>query len=294
MLLLVAIFVLVPSCTDKEEPIPSYLYIPKIELEVTADGTQGTDAHDILDAWVYVNGQLIGAFEMPATIPILASGTSKINVFAGIKKNGFTSQRIRYPFYRSFDTEMDLTPGVVDTLIPKVIYNQNVKFSWLEDFEDGSVSMDSSGSFTTLGTMKITEEPTEVYEYNGTTSFRSGKVNIPGGAQQFENSTIQNYDLPRFGQDIYLELNFKCNTEVAIGMYPVGASSALQGYAVVNLFSTEDENGEMQWKKVYISMSEDVNNPEYTGANFRPFFNAQTNRAEDSQLFFDNIKLVHF
>lgn len=284
----------VPSCTDKEEPIPSYLYIPKIDLEVPTDGTQGTDAHDILDAWVYVNGQLIGAFEMPATIPILASGSSRINVFAGIKKNGFTNERIRYPFYRSFDTEMELTPGVVDTLIPRVVYNQNAKFSWLEDFEDGTVSMDSSGSFTTVGTLGITQEPAEVYEFNGSTSTSSGKVVIPSGAQRFENSTIQNYDLPRFGQDIYLELNFKCNTEVAVGMYPVQTSNALQGYAVVNLFSTVDENGEMQWKKVYISMSEDVNNPDYIGANFRPFFNAQTNSEVESQLFFDNIKLVHF
>jgi|TARA_B110000902_G_C14290451_1_gene580660 hypothetical protein len=293
MLLFVALLMLVPSCTDKEEPIPAYLYIPLIELEVSTDGTQGSNAHDILDAWVYVNGQLIGAFEMPATIPILASGNSRINVFAGVKDNGLTNKRIRYPFYRSFDTDMDLTPGKVDTLIPKIVYNQNAKFSWLEDFEDGSVSLEKSGSFTTVDSLYITENPADVYAYNGTTNLRSGAVDIPGGAHVFENSTIQSYALPRSGQDIYLELNFKCNTETVIGLYPI-TSNVVQGFPLVNLFSTVDEFGEMQWKKVYISLVADVNNPEYAGAEFRPFISAQTNRAEESKLFFDNIKLVHF
>jgi hypothetical protein len=291
MLLFVAL--LVPSCTDKEEPIPAYLYIPLIELDVPVDGTQGSNAHDILDAWVYVNGQLIGAFEMPATIPILSSGSSRINVFAGVKDNGLTNKRIRYPFYRSFDTDMDLTPGKVDTLIPKIVYNQNAKFSWLEDFEDGSVSLEKSGNFTTVDGLYITENPADVYAYNGTSNLRSGAVDIPGGAQIFENSTIQSYALPRSGQDIYLELNFKCNTEIVIGLYPL-TGSVVQGFPLVNLFSTVDEFGEMQWKKVYISLVADVNNPAYTGAEFRPFISAQTNRAEESKLFFDNIKLVHF
>jgi hypothetical protein len=283
----------VPSCTDKEEPIPSYLHIPYIDLEVPIDGTQGSNAHDILDAWVYVNGLLIGAFEVPATIPILTSGSSRINVFAGVKNNGLNNKRIRYPFYRSFDTDIDLTPGKVDTLIPLVVYNQNAKFSWIEDFEDGSVSLEKSGSFTTIDSFYITENSTDVYAYNGTTNRRSGAVDIPSGAQSFENSTIQSFALPRAGQDIYLELNFKCNTETVIGLYPI-TSDVVQGFPLVNLFSTVDELGVMQWKKIYISLVADVNNPAYVGAEFKTFISAQTNSAEESKLFFDNIKLVHF
>ena len=50
----------------------------------------------------------------------------------------------------------------------------------------------------------------------------------------------------------------------------------------------------MQWKKAYVSLKEDINNPEYAGATFRVFFNAQTNGSNEKQLFFDNIKLLHF
>ncbi|MDB4174590.1 hypothetical protein N9811_07295 [Bacteroidia bacterium] len=283
-----------PGCTDKEEPIPSYLYIPRIDLQVADDGTQGSNAHDIRDAWVYVNGSLIGAFEMPATIPILESGVSTINVFAGIKKNGLTQDRIRYPMFRSFDTEMELTPGVVDTLIPVVVYNQSVKFSWIEDFEDRTISLEKSGGDdTSVDSLYVIDNEQDVYAYDGTSNKYSGRVDIPSGFQIFENRTIGQYELPRSGQDIYLELNFKCNTEFVVGMYPL-SGNIINGYSVVNLFSTADADGVLQWKKVYVSLSEDVNNPQYNGLPFKPFFAAQTNKDENSVLFFDNIKLVHF
>ena len=41
------------SC-DKEEPIPSYIHIPAFDLNVLSNGTQGSNAHNIVDAWVYV------------------------------------------------------------------------------------------------------------------------------------------------------------------------------------------------------------------------------------------------
>lgn len=54
-------------------------------------------------------------------------------------------------------------------------------------------------------------------------------------------------------------------------MYALLGTSVQGYYPVVNLFSTVDDMGEMQWKKVYISLSEDVNNPAYNGAVFKPF-----------------------
>jgi hypothetical protein len=99
--------------------------------------------------------------------------------------------------------------------------------------------------------------------------------------------------LPRKGVDVFLEMNFKCNTEFTVGVYPV-TGSFINGVPIVNFYSTEDNQGEMQWKKAYVSLKEDINNPEYNGATFRVFFNAQTNGEGQKQLFFDNLKLIHF
>lgn len=282
------------SGCDKEEPIPAYIHIPSVILNTNVDGSQGSNAHDILDAWVYVNNQLIGAFELPATIPILASGKQQLTVVAGVKKNGFIAQRIRYPFYKAYDVDIELVPAAVDTVVPIFTYYDNLNFQWLEDFEDQTISMQKSGNGTNVDTISLTNLPADVYDYNGTSNEYSGKVVMDQGFQKFENSTIASFDLPRKGQEVYVELNFKCNTEFVVGIYPINAS-VVTGVPIVNLFSTIDENGVMQWKKAYISLKEDVNNAEYIGANFRVFLNSQTNTSTGAPvLLFDNLKLVHF
>ena len=247
-----------------------------------------------MDAWVYVGGSLVGVFELPATVPILASGNQKLTILGGVKKNGFVNQRVIYPFLKSFELEKEFIPSKVDTISPVLSYNDNVTFPWIEDFEDGSISLVGSGSNTTYDSLVITHLSDEVYQYDGVDNKSSGKVEMPLGLEVFENSTIANYDLPRSGQEIYLEVNFKCNTEFAVGIYPI-TSSFVTGVPILNLASTEDASGTMQWKKTYISLKEDVNDPLYAGADFRVFFNAQTNSSSGTPLiFFDNIKLVHY
>ena len=61
---------------------------------------QGSNFKAITDAWVYVDDGLIGAFELPATIPVLAEGKHKLEIRPGIKLNGISSTRAPYPFYQ--------------------------------------------------------------------------------------------------------------------------------------------------------------------------------------------------
>ena len=236
---------------------------------------------------------MIGVFELPSRIPILQSGKHTITIVPGIKKNGLFNQRVTYPFYKPYEIDLELIPTVIDTLSPIFSYRSNITFSWLEDFEDNSISVEKSGSNTTTDSLFVTDDPDHVFNYDGLANQFSGQVVIPSGFQIFENATVQLYDLPRRGTEIFLEFNFKCNTEFLAGIYPV-TGSFISGVPIVNFYSTQDDNGKMQWKKAYVSLKEDVNNPDYSGADFRIFFNAQTNGDLEKQIFFDNFKLVHF
>lgn len=277
------------SSCDKEEPIPAYIHIPASILTVESDGSEGSNSHNITDAWVYVSGKFIGVYELPTTIPILTSGEQNLTILAGIKKNGLASERVAYPFYDSYSINHTFVPAQVDTITPEYTYRTNVNFPWLEDFEDQTISMQKSGSFTTIDSMKITGVSSQVFEYNATTSKYSGIVTMDTGFQIFENSTIQLFDLPRSGREIYLEFNYKSSSELIAGIYPI-TGTIVTGIPVVNFFPT---NG--SWKKAYVSLKEDVNNPEYLGFDFRIFFGSRTNTDNSTpQLFFDNIKLVHF
>jgi hypothetical protein len=263
-------------------------------LKTKADQSEGSNSSDIVDAWVYSNGLLVGLFELPTTVPILAAGTTEITILPGIKKNGLNNTRITYPFYTAYEKSVDLIPGVVDTLAIEVEYRDITQFVWLEDFEDGSVSLEKSGSFTSVDSIIVTMDSAEVFEFDGLQNTATGKIELDTGFQIFENSSLQLYDLPRSGQEIYLEFDFKSDREFVVGIYPV-SGTVLSGVPIVNFFSTVDETNTAQWKKAYVSLKEDVNDPNFAGLKFKVFFYMQGNSAtEKSTLFLDNIKLIHF
>ena len=102
---------------NPSEPIPAYIHIEKFNL-TTDYATQGSNSHKITDAWVYVDDQLIGCFELPATFPVITEGTHKVKIVAGIKVNGIASNRGQYPFYNPYEQIVNFEVGKKITLSP--------------------------------------------------------------------------------------------------------------------------------------------------------------------------------
>ena len=89
-------FVTIISCEKANiDEMPCYININDIELEENI-------TNNITDAWVYIDDNLQGVYELPANFPVLANGKHKLRIKAGIKDNGIASTRITYPFYKSF------------------------------------------------------------------------------------------------------------------------------------------------------------------------------------------------
>ena len=86
--------------------------------EIILDENGVTD--NITDAWVYLNDNLQGVYELPANFPVLAKGNQTLRVKAGIKLNGISSTRSPYPFYESFIDTIDLKLNetiIIDSII---------------------------------------------------------------------------------------------------------------------------------------------------------------------------------
>src|ERR1051326_8915965 len=77
------------SCSifDTSEKIPAYIHIDKIAFIPASASWQSPTSVKITDAWVYIDGQLVGAYELPCTFPVQCEGTHNILVEAGIKQN---------------------------------------------------------------------------------------------------------------------------------------------------------------------------------------------------------------
>jgi len=92
------------------EPVPSYVHIEKINLSTTYS-PEGSNSSKIADAWVYMDGSLLGCFELPVTFPVIGTGTHSFTIKPGIKVNGIAATRAPYPFFNSYDKIVTLTAG---------------------------------------------------------------------------------------------------------------------------------------------------------------------------------------
>ena len=273
--------VLFLSC-NKEEPIPSYIHIDKISLTTTV--SQGSNAHKIIDAWIYIDDNLVGAFEMPCTVPVLYAGEHNVKIYAGVKENGIAETRIMYPFYYRHEQTVTLTQGQITTLTPTVSYYSSAAFPWLEDFEGSSHSVCKSDGVTIDTFMTITPLPSEVFE-----GAQSGKVSISAVNSTYFGVCCSEQVLPQGGANVFFEMNYNCNSVFNMGI--VGYNAA--GTVVDQVPSLWLNPTEGSWKKVYVNLTTEVS--QMTSATkFAVFFSMLKDvNVSTSYFYLDNVKLVN-
>jgi len=281
----IGLVALLTSCyvLDPQEPIPSYIKLEAPRF-TTESNTQGSASENISDYWIFVDDELIGVFEYPIEFPVLKSGNVNLEVFAGIKNNGISAERISYPFYQRYknDSSAFLSPGETTQLEPKFTYETQTEFAWLEDFENLNVSIDDDFSSTT--TFEVYKGD-NVFEGNS-----SGLVKLDFTKNRAFFSLNEPVDLPKFGTDIYLELDFLTDLEFFVGLRAFYSDGSQRDIDLVGI------NPNTEWQKIYIDLAEFVST-EVNAQKFSIYFFAQYSGAEqdpESNLYLDNIKLVHF
>lgn len=272
---------ILPSCEliNPDEEIPSYIKIDTITLTTTY-AVEGSASHKITDAWVYVDDQLVGVYELPALIPVLKNGTSKITVLAGIKMNGIAATRVPYPFFRSYEITTELFTDSIIILQPSVKYHTNVTFAWKEDFENPGFTLEPTAiSDTTIN--RITDID-HVFEGNA-----CGLFALSSQQDFCECKTINTYELPKGGSYVFLELNYKCNNRFRIGIFvnePGGLVTQVPQTIVIN----PSEN----WNKIYVNLTKEVSL--FANAiNHNIYFGVLPDAGvAEPKVYLDNIKLI--
>ena len=255
------------SCQKEENSntIPTYLKIDAITLD------ENNTTTSITDAWVYIDDQLQGVYELPAIFPVLETNNKTLRIKAGIKSNGIASSRIAYPFFASFIDTVLFTPNQTITVNPTVSYVDSLDF-WLEDFESGLILDTDSLSFS-------------IDNLNGIDN-KYGKITLQDSMLLSEITTFELPYLPQTGAPVFLELDYKCNTEFLVGVYVNFPQSVLQKDLLwINL---KDD-----WNKIYINLTSTIS--EAVGAEyFKVFIGMKRDFSlEKNELYFDNVKLVY-
>lgn len=260
------------SCSkeDLEAEVPSYISIEKFTLTTTGT-TEGTNSHNITDAWVYIDNDLVGVFELPAKFPVIKEGNVKLDVYPGIKENGISERRAKYLFYEAYSQQITLEKNKTLALTPTTKYTSGTTFYWMEDFESASLPFSYHSSSDTI----VYKTTNDIFEGG-----YSGKVSLIPGMDFFECYTPTFSTLPRNGKPIFMELNFKCNQPVLVGLY---ADSDQIGIFYLNTTDT--------WKKIYLNFTEPIiTRP--NASEYKIFFGFQS-KVDYPEFVIDNLKIVH-
>lgn len=279
------------SCSkfEGEQTVPAYIRIDTIGLKIT-DLMQGSSSASISDAWIYVDDQLVGAFELPCTIPVLHQSICRVTVKPGIKLNGLINLRSAFPLFSDIVKDVMLTPDSITTLgsnLPgshlKVLfteYSPNTTIKLVEAFEDASFVFDTT--LKSQITMGLTPTGSaDVFEGD-----HSGMVTLSDSITYFEMCTREELTLPGLGTPVFVEMDYKTSVPVTIGVYAYSNSTIVQ-YPLMVLTEMPE------WHKIYINLTPIISDT-YDALTYKVFIGASRASTDPSgTLFLDNVKIIH-
>jgi hypothetical protein len=284
-LLLTAYCLLFSACNliNPASPVPSYLRIEKITL-TTDPATQGSRNNAITDAWVFVDEQVIGVFQMPVNVPILFSGIHTITIKPGVILNGIAATRIDYPFYTSYVQTVNLVPGHIDTIQSASVTYNNCTFALLEDFDQAGLKLTHSPYYT--DSIHIISDPAI-----GLLEGKCGAALLNAGDPSFWFTCIDSFPMP-IGSIRYMEINYKGNYPFAVGL-----QSFVNGIAINNGDDIVILKPSSTWQKIYVDLN--ILNAQDPLVASATYFKVYMQSVLDltvqpsAAIYFDNIKVIH-
>lgn len=270
------------GCAKQKADIPTWIQIDSMDL-VTIPG-QGSSNHHFTDAWVYANSNLVGAFQLPASVPVLGEGNTNIIIYPGIQLNGLTALRTQYLKTVRYQQDHNLVPGQTININPSYMYDTAVTFKYMEDFEGSGTTMTKSNG--AAGEFLGLQSP-EAFE--GT---HCGLLSNGNGTDSTAVASVESvdwYTLPKGDVGgIFFEFNYKCNTSFTVSVLakPDGGGNP-QKIGIIGLNQTN------VWKKVYVALSPTTNS--FTAGNqFKPILGfARQPDIPVQQVYIDNIKILY-
>ena len=266
----------------KTEDVPAYVEVPAYTMS-TVPG-QGAPSTKITDVWVTVNGDFTGVWELPARIPALATGEARISVVPAIKRNGLFDDRLRYPFYSTWEGSATLAPGTSSTVAPVTTYLPGLSF-WLEPFDAAGTLLNAATPEDTLLIFRAETDPALVRDGSPV-----GGVELTAANSVARLITEEEFE--RATGPVFLELDYSTDVELDIGLrYAQGSFVAEERY--VTLVPTTSNGRSPVWNKAYIDLSALWNTSSVTARDL--FFEARLVSGQSAGLvLLDNIKIVRF
>ena len=269
------------GCIEQWEGQPHFVHLEGIAF--VPEANQGEPTSRIEEVWVYSETDVLGAFPLPADIPLNPSElgeSTTLTLSAGIRANAISSTRQPYPFYDVVEVPLSLDYGGRDTLAMEVGYTDWTEVVIAEDFETANRFEPAVTS-----TADIVRTQSEQWVLDGTSS---GLIVLDAEHQVLISSTNeQQYNLQSNGP-VWLELDYACTQPFWVGLYVKNTVNA-QRIPILVLNSTEGERN-----KIYLDLDPVVRTtPDAT--HYEITLDAYYDGSADSTtVIVDNFKLLRY
>ena len=286
----VLFIVILISCFGciKNNPDPSWLEVNAWTLQsnVSLSGVEGELTHNFSDAWVYVNDEIIGVFEVPFKIPILKYGAVNIKIYPTVKNNGIAATKKIYPFLEVFEVNTELIQNQTLTLNPITKYKSITQF-WIEDFEDPlNVKIEVDQNTSAIKSTPTTNTNLETFNGNF-----YGIINLNVSDSTWIASTSNQLYIQK-GREAYLEVDYYNTNSLVTGIIYVNPDNSTVNNPSYGMQAQDPVS--VKWKKIYIDLKELIGYSP-NGANILQSFIASLDDGKtEGQIRIDNIKVVYF
>lgn len=272
---------------DPIEPAFGYIYINSASLETTE--LQGQNTSAITEAWVAVNNEEIGTYQIPGIIPIPSGEDIEITIFPGVRKNDRIDESVRYPMYQEIKLILDIKSEKIDSLDLIYHYKDNVNIALLEDFEKGN------GFLNNLDTAQSTVS--KIINVNSTND-QHGSFIGTFTLDEFKNHIFLGHktltgDLKKGKSPVWLEIDSKSEHIFSLILRGFRPNQSETRDEIARIFPT-DTTIKDEWGKTYFDLTEVINTRRldvYELVIFSIFEHTDEKQKVEFQL--DNIKILH-
>ncbi len=263
---------------NPHEQVPTYVHIDSFSFKQTGDSF-GTNSHKITNIWVYVDNNEIGAYTMPCTFPVISDKPFELRVAPGIDFNGLSGLKGIYPFYTFDSTTINPQPGKIVQFAPKTKYTSATRVLLNLNFDSGRppfVKFSGNGDSLHKAT-----DPNYIFEGAG-----AAYLYLDSNKKYSENTSTVYFNA-EVGQNVYLELNYKCSIPFTVGLVTTNST----GDPITSYFA--GINAKDSWNKIYITLQDFINS--YQGHPYYIIIRAGTDNDEkNGYIAIDNLKVIAF
>jgi hypothetical protein len=273
------------------EAIPTYVHIDSFNFLSYPNeySLAGSLSHNIGSAFVFFNGQAVGNFDLPATFPVIATGTGILEVEPGISVNGIEDEQSVYPFYTIDTLTLVPDPGKIITHESSTEYITALTMPFNADFEEGNVFQLVDGD-SAMRQITLSNSPASmIFEGHG-----SGYIGLSVPGDSSINAAQKSFTVPTTNGvgTPFLEFNYKNTMPFYVGLVAVQGSTITTTTVITSsAYYLTGVYPSSTWQKFYLQLADFV--ATYPATSYYVVIKATLPANQTSgYVLFDNIKVI--